>query len=317
MKFDSVAKKAIKKYDIKVKTIRFLTEETNVFYEILSESNEKYVLKIYQEESSNINDNIAEHFLLKVIQEKTQVRTARVIKNETNETVTKIKYPNKRGYKRTALYEYLEGRNIDGIEDLKYFRKMGQILASMHLATKNLNLPDDVNPKKYDKVFYFEGEEAIYHKPRYKKYLTKDMIEILDELIPYINIKLYNLYIDENPQLIHGDLNPWNIKVHNDEIRIFDFEEALFGLPIHDIAIFLYYYYNHQTLKYYEIKKEFLSGYSEITELPNNVTDANLEMIMIARRINFFNYVLYIRKNPKKYIETSFPKIREYYFSYK
>lgn len=317
MKFEAVAKKAIKKYNINVKKIRFLTEETNVFYEILTESEKKYVLKIYQEESSNINDNIAEHYLLEVIHDKTPVTTAKVIKNKDNETVTKIKYPNKRGYKRTALYEYLDGRTIDGIENLEYFRKMGKILASMHLATKDLNLPDYVNPKRYDKVFYFEGEEAIYHKLKYKKHLTKEMVEILDELIPYLNIKLYNLYKDQEPQLIHGDLNPWNIKVYNDQIRIFDFEEALFGLPIHDIAIFLYYYYNHQTLKYYEIKKEFLTGYFEVTELPDNVTDTNLEMIMMARRINFFNYVLYIRKNPKKYIEMSFPKIREYYFSYK
>ena len=317
MKYDKVALKAIKQYDLKIRKIRFLIEETNIFYEIITDNQEKYVLKIYQEESSNFNDNMAEHFLLNLIRNNTEIITPNVIKNNNNETITIIKYPNKRGYKRTALFQFIDGKPIDGIEDLDYFRKMGRIIAKLHLATKHVDLPDYINPKKLDKVFYFEGETAIYHNFKYKKYITKEMIEILDELIPYIDIKLYNLYENQKPQLIHGDLNPWNIKTKKEDVIIYDFEEAIYGLPVHDIAVFLYYYQYHQTLNFYQVKKVFLEGYKEIAKLPKNVTDENLELIMVSRRINFFNYILTLRKNPKEYIEMSFPKIREYYFSYK
>ena len=317
MKFINVAKKALKYYNLKVKELSFLTEETNVFYKIITDTDEVYVLKIYQEASSNFNDNIAEHFLLKLIYKTTEINTPMVIKNINNDTVTKINYPNKRGYKRVALYEFIEGKNIDGIEDLNYFKQMGKIIASMHLATKETNLPDYINPKRLDKVFYFEGEVAVYHMVKYKKLITKEMMDILDKLIPYLNIELYNLYSKQKPQLIHGDLNPWNIKIKDDKVIIYDFEEAIYGLPVHDIAVFLYYYRYHQTLNFYQVKKAFLEGYKEVAKLPKNVTDKNLELIMISRRINFFNYVLTIRKNPKEYINLSFPKIREYYFTYK
>lgn len=316
MIYEEIANQALLKYDIEVERINFLTEQTNIFYEVITKKS-KFVLKIFQEESSNINDNLAEHFFLSVIKDIEEINTPQVFKNIDGETITKIPYNNERGYKRTALYEYIDCEFIDGLEDLDYFKRIGKLLATLHEGTKNLTLPDYVNPKRFDNIFYYEGEEAVYKDTKYKKFITDEMIEILDELIPYINQHLSAFYDNKAPQLIHGDLNPWNIKIKNNKIYIFDFEEALCGLPIHDIAVFMYYYKNCERFNYSSIKEAFFLGYQSIRPLPENITEKNLELVMMARRINFFNYVLYMRKNPKEYLEMSFPKIKEYYFSYK
>jgi Ser/Thr protein kinase RdoA (MazF antagonist) len=316
MKFKSVAKKAIKLYDVDCVEMVYLTEETNIFYHVKT-SDKEYVLKIFQEESSNFDDNLAEHYFIDLIHSKTDIITPMVVKNKAGDTLSKIPFKNARGYKRTALYEYVEGSSIAGSENKKYFESIGEEMAKMHLVTENLIFPDYVNPKKWESIFYCENEVPVYHEKRFKKYISEEMIEVLDELIPYINQKLKDFYEVGEPQLIHADMNPWNIKQSNDGYIIYDFEEAKLGYPIHDISIFMYYYKFNENLKYHDIKLSFLKGYKSIKPLPKNLSEKSIELIMMARRINFFNYVLTINPNPKEYLEMSFPKIKEYYLSYK
>lgn len=316
MKYKDVALKAIKQYNLVNPEMKYLTEETNVFYYVKTEDKE-YVLKIFQEESSNLNDNLAEHYLISVVKAKTDILTPMVVKNKDGLTVTKIPFNNQRGYKRAALYSYVSGDRIDGFEDDVYFMEIGALIAKMHLATKDIFFPDYVNPKRWNKVFYYENEKAIYKDPKYAKYVSSEMIEILDKLIPYIDQKLKDFYETDKPQLIHGDLNPWNIKKASDRYVIYDFEEALLAYPLHDIATFMYYYKFDETHDYRHVYETFMKGYVSVKELPLNLTEKNLELIMMARRINFFNYSLLVNSNPKEYIHMSFARIKEYYLSYK
>jgi len=125
------------------------------------------------------------------------------------------------------------------------------------------------------------------------------------------------LFYDKGtPQLIHGDLNPWNIKIRDDSFVIYDFEEVVLAYPIHDIASFMYYYQFREDISFFEIKNTFMSGYRSVSNIPQ-IDDKDFELIMMAKRINLFNYVLAHRKNPIEFIELSFEKIKEYYISYK
>lgn len=316
MKFKSVVMKAMKQYSIDYKEILYLTEETNVFYHIKTDSLD-YVLKIYQEESSNYNDCLTEHYFISVINDSTDILTPKVVKNINGETITKIPFSNSKGYKRVAVYEYLSGKAIYGCEDLNYFESMGKEMAKMHIATEDLSFPDYVNPKKWESIFYYKNEVFVYHDKKYKKFVTEEMIDVLDKLIPFINQKLKTFYEKGKPQLIHADMNPWNIKKAKDNYIIYDFEEAILAYPIHDISIFMYYYKFNELLEYHDIKHAFLNGYKSIKALPLNLNEKCMELIMMARRINFFNYVLIINPNPKEYLEMSFLRIKEYFLSYK
>ncbi|HPJ24323.1 MAG TPA: hypothetical protein PK113_05365, partial [Bacillota bacterium] len=200
MKYREIAKMAIKKYDIAVHSLTFLAEETNVFY-LLGSGESAFVMKIFQEASSDINDNLTEHFLISTLLDKTEIKTPKVIRNKHGETVTKIAFPNPRGYKRVALYEYIEAEAVDGQENMEYFRTVGGLIAKMHIATENLKFPEHVNPKKWEDIFYYENETPVYHKKKYKRFITQEMISILDELIPYINEKLKLFYTNMTPRL--------------------------------------------------------------------------------------------------------------------
>jgi len=316
MKYLELANLALEQYDIEPISLEFLMEATNVFF-LVHTADKNYVLKIFQEDSSSINDNLTEHFMIGAIKEKSNVMTPMVIENKDGSTITKITYGNHRGYKRVAVYEYFEGIPIDGTETLETFIEVGKVMAKMHLATENLQFPEHINPKRWDKVFYFENEHAVYHKSRYAKYITKQMKDELDELVIFLNERLNHFYETMTPRLIHGNLNPWNIQRFLGGLIVYDFEEVMLAYPVMDIAIFLYYYRYNENFVFDDILAAFLKGYSEYRPIPRALDEKNLEIIMIARRINILNYILTIRKDPSEYIELSYPKIKEYYLSYK
>ncbi len=315
MNFHTIAQKAIEQYDLPIKSLRFLKEENNRFY-LAQTKTKKYVLKIYEDLHSTINNTFSEHYMIKTILEKTDLKTPRIVLNKQGETITRVACKTKRGYKRTALFEYLDGESIQDKKDADTFHTIGQLMAKMHIATKGLVFPEHVNPKRWDKVFYRESEVPVYHLSKYEKYVSKEMVEILDELIRRIDIVFKNLYDERAPRLIHGDLNPWHIKSFQDQYILYDFEEALLGYPVMDIAVFLYYYRAREDVDFYQVKTSFMAGYRSVNQIPF-IDEKLFEMVLIAKRIQLFNHVLTVQKDPSEYIKLSFPKIQEYYVSYK
>lgn len=217
--------------------------------------------------------------------------------------------------KRVALYQWIEGNDFDQNETLERFFLVGQVVAKLHCATKSVEIPENLSPKRWDKVFYYRGEEAVYEDEKYQHIINSQYHDIMDHIIPYLSERLSGYYESGNPQLIHADINPWNIKIYKDEIRLFDFEEAMYGFPIHDFAIILYYYRYNTNFDYTKVKKFLFDGYSTICQLPQ-FSEYDLELLMTARRINFLNYVLTIEKNPEEYVRRNIQRVKDFMSCY-
>jgi Ser/Thr protein kinase RdoA (MazF antagonist) len=171
--------------------------------------------------------------------------------------------------------------------------------------------------KVWDKVFYYKGEEAVYKKEEYQKFLSKEYHEEMDKIIPFLNKELSSYYekYTDHIQFIHADLNPWNVKLYGSELRLLDFEEAMLGLPIHDFAIMLYYYDYDEAFDFELVKKLYFQGYERVRNLPV-FTDYDLDLLMTSRRVNFLNYILQISEDPKSFIETSIPRVKDFISKY-
>lgn len=112
-----VAILALARYDLKVKDVSFLVEATNMLYRVEDHSGNQFVLKIFQEESSTIEDNLAEVFLMNRIAEKNLVLLPSVVPAMDSSFIQVIKSETKDQPKRLALYTWLEGEDLDGNEN--------------------------------------------------------------------------------------------------------------------------------------------------------------------------------------------------------
>ena len=296
--FESVAKKAMKEYDVAYRKIEFLTEETNVYFRVESENGESYALKIFQEESSSIDDNMAEVFFVSNI---SGVETPEIVENRHGSGITVVESESFDKPKRTALYTWMDGEDFYENETEELFVKLGEITAQLHIKTRDIIIPAFIKPKRWDKVFYYDGELPVYGERKYSVFIDDETKKIMDGIVPYLNSRLEGLYGNKKPQLIHADLNPWNVRIFEGKIRILDFEDAMLGFPVHDLAIILYYYRYSKDWDFEKVKGLVLSGYKNV--IPDaEFNGEDIEMLMIARRVNFLNYSLVIDENPCDYI---------------
>ena len=289
-KYKSVAIKALKEFDVDYDKLEFLTEETNVFFEVSGKDH--VVLKIFQEESSKIEDNLIEAFMLEEVTKRTNIVVPTMLFSKLGKQVVFIESDEFDMVKRVAVYKYIEGEDFDGKETPLLFERLGEVTATIHNASKSIVIPDNLIPKKWDKVFYYRDEVAEYNEKRHDKYFTQEDRVFLDWFIRYLDSELPKYYNQES-FLIHADLNPWNVKLYDGDIRLLDFEEGMLGSAVHDIAIMLFYYRYDPNYKYDEVKRSYLRGYSNVSTLPD-FTDFDIDLLIMARTANFINYILLI-----------------------
>ncbi|WP_128894102.1 phosphotransferase enzyme family protein [Longirhabdus pacifica] len=316
-KFDHIAQLAVERYDVPLKSTSYLTEETNVFYKWVDVENNVYALKIYQEESSTLEDNQAELFYMDIVVKKNSVVIPSVVRGKDGKFVQLISSEHFAFPKRVVLFTWLEGEDLDGHENEARFIQLGEKMAHLHEATLGVKIPDHVHPRKWDKVLYFKGEQAVYKEKQYQRFLTEEYHQLMDQIIPFLDQELAKFYVHHSNdiQFIHADLNPWNVRVDGDEMSILDFEDCMLALPVHEFACVLYYYNYDENFDIEKVKEQLYQGYEKVRTLPH-FTDYDLDVLMTARRVNYLNYVLQVDDDPVPFINKSLPIVRDFLRKY-
>jgi len=65
------------------------------------------------------------------------------------------------------------------------FYMVGKIMAKLHLQTERIEIPDFITPKRWDKVFYYEGEKAVYRDEKNPEFISEKTMDVMDRIIPF------------------------------------------------------------------------------------------------------------------------------------
>ena len=84
------------------------------------------------------------------------------------------------GEKRCALYKWVPGVQLSTRIDPRMYRQLGAIMAKLHKHAESLHLPDHINPKLWDKVFYYPDEPVVYNTPKYSHLFPPEQVNIMD-----------------------------------------------------------------------------------------------------------------------------------------
>lgn len=174
-----------------------------------------------------------------------------------------------------VVFEWVPGRQFRRHPTPNMIRRMGRCLAKLHNHAETWQPPDNFWLKKLDKLeqpAFWESLDPILFPPQ--------RIAIFQEATRRAQSALDNLYADEaNRRVIHADLHPGNVKLHEGILQIFDFDDCSWGYLAQDMAISLYY------LSYYpnasELQEAFIEGYTSLRPAPRRP----LEMLMVAREL--------------------------------
>lgn len=291
--------------------ISFFTQETSTVFKVRDSDSKEFALKIYDPASSNIEDNEIETLLLQAIRGKSSFAVAKVIKNKEGNGTTIYTDPASGVSYRIVLSTWLAGTDFKAVANEALFYDLGRTLAELHSLTQTIILPMHLKPKQWDEVFYFRDEKAVYQESQYDQIVSSEFRKLMDSAIPLLNQQLRGLYAAGKAQLLHGDLNPWNVKVQDGKLAILDFEDAILGQPIQDLAILLYYFKADGEFPYHKVKDWVTQGYQSIQKI-DHLNDYTIDFLIMARKVNFLNYVLTLEGDYQAFIEKGLAALRAF-----
>ena len=280
--------KALEAYSIEVARVRYLTTESTTMFRVDAVDGSKYVIRLYSEMDSSLAENQTEMFWLAALARDTDLRVVQPVARVDGDYITFVSMEGVPAEKRCALYKWVPGVPLEKYISKKTYYQLGAIMAALHNHAERLILPAHIQPKRWDKIFYFPDEKAVYNTSEFRDLYTPAQIRILDRACACADPFLAGIYKkDRIPFVIHGDLHFWNVHIHRGKLYVLDFEDMVMGFPAQDISICLYYLRNETT--YAELASAFQAGYATVREWPS-FSQRDLQMLWVARMVNFVNY---------------------------
>jgi len=283
--------KALEAYPIEVARVRYLTTASTTMFRVDARDGQKYVFRLYSEQDSSLAENEAEMFWLSALARETDLPVVQPVARTDGVYLSFVSVAGVPGEKRCALYRWVPGVPLEEHVSPKTFGQLGVLMAGLHNHAQGLRIPSRIRPKRWDRVFYFPGEQAVFHRPAYAHLFTPEQVRTLDRACALLDPFLAGLYgRGERPFIIHGDLNLWNVHIYRGKLYLLDFEDMVMGFPAQDIAICLYYLRNASN--YTELATAFQAGYTTARAWPS-LSESDLHRLWAARMVNFANYAAY------------------------
>ncbi len=306
-----LAVKALQDYDLSLKWIKFMTIETNTLFKVQSQDGANYVLRIYSDQDSTLRETQTEVFWLRALVRDTHLKISEPVHRVDGQYITVTSVPGVPGEKRCVLFKWVPGRTLENYLNPGNYFKLGVTMAKLHDHAETLKpLPVSIQPKKWDRSFYYPDEPVIYNTAAYKHLFPPPRIALIDEVIAVANEEFDRLFADQERQiLIHGDLHYWNVHVYRAELYIMDFEDVMLGYPVQDVAVTLYYGRGRDG--YPDLREAFKNGYTSMRAWPVE-RSGQLETLMAARSVNFINYVARIDPSPEDYIQARCTELKAF-----
>ncbi len=275
-----IAHTALGSYLLDVNEVSLINNEYNATFKVTAADSTNYALRININSPRSAENIRAEVAWVKFLENVDGILTPRPIANRSGKFVTTVTHAHSGRELNCILYSWLDGEEVGDEPTLEQLHALGQAMARMHASSKDFVLPSDAALPSFQDPFW-ETEDFLLSD---KSKLDSGEKDLISAAFKKIISRTDALYSRENPQIIHADLHGWNMKWHNNQLSIFDFDDSGIGLPIQDIATALYY------LDTPEQDEAMLNGYTSVRQLPPH-TKADLEVLLIHRRLMLLNYL--------------------------
>ncbi len=275
-----IAHTALGSYLLDVNEVSLINNEYNATFKVTAADSTNYALRININSPRSAENIRAEVAWVKFLENVDGILTPRPIANRSGKFVTTVTHAHSGRELNCILYSWLDGEEVGDEPTLEQLHALGQAMARMHASSKDFVLPSDAALPSFQDPFW-ETEDFLLSD---KSKLDSGEKDLISAAFKKIISRTDALYSRENPQIIHADLHGWNMKWHNNQLSIFDFDDSGIGLPIQDIATALYY------LDTPEQDEAMFNGYTSVRQLPPH-TKADLEMLLIHRRLMLLNYL--------------------------
>ena len=285
----AIAEEALKNWDIDVTKIELVSISENVIYRIDTDNGPSYSLRIYRPGFHTFSQLMAELHWTDALSES-GIEVPKTLMTRNGNGYATVPVPDSNETRQVGIVQWLEGVTLDSLmqqennEDLRtgYFKQIGRLIARMHNQVDDWQMPDGFQRISWD-ADGFMGDSphwgAFWELPE----LTDAQRMLILDARTMIHLRLLDYGTDpEHYGLIHADVHPENVIVHEGKVSIIDFDDTGFGWHIYDLTIALSY---DQDADYFDtIRDAMIEGYRCERPLDDR-TIALLPMFQVIREL--------------------------------
>jgi Ser/Thr protein kinase RdoA (MazF antagonist) len=294
---------ALRRYDLDLKSIRLLTNETNGIFRVDTMKGEKFVLRITDPLGAHSIEEVrSEMSWLKALRQDTDLAVPEPVTTRKGEMVITIEVEHVPEPRHCALFHWSPGVDLADQLNKENMYKLGSFTALLHDHANSFIPPAGFHVRKLDKVFPYSDPNFTHVEPivlfsdEHRNLFPDDRLAVYHQAARYVQEALDKLYENEHGlRVTHNDLHQWNVKVYRGKLFVLDFEDLAWGYPVQDIATAFFYLQRHKERE--TLTQAYKKGYTSHNPWPETYP-GQLDAFIAGRGIMLTNYLL-CSKNPE------------------
>lgn len=284
-----VAEVALRSYDLDVVRMRAMTDATNGVFRLDTSDGRRFAMRtgLGPPAGHTVAEMESEAVFLDFLEGATPVIVPEVIRSRTGDAVVEASVADVPHARPCVVFSWLGGPLLADRISHQSFRAYGAAMAHLHTAALGFTAPGAFVAPSYDKVYPYDLPFVVFSDAG-DTLLPPDRREVYEQGYEIVDTVFAGLRSKEPMRMIHGDMHGWNVKTNRGRIAVFDFEDMVWGWPIQDIGVALYYYWQRDDFD--ALVGAFQKGYESVAPWPDR--GGELWTVLVARTLLMANDVI-------------------------
>ena len=282
---------ALASYDLQVGRVRLLSNDLNGIFRVDTTAGEKYVLRVCLPGTAGhtLEEIRSEMMWLEALNNDANLNTPRPVTTRDGRYVTTVEVDGVPEPRHCVVFTWAPGKDLaDRLSPNNVFM-MGELAAGIHSQAESFEPPEGFWIRSKYKVFPY-SEEVIIFDAEQEPLFPPERRRVYQQAVDRIQAALDHLCSrGEPPRVIHNDLHQWNVKAYHSRLFAIDFEDLMWGHPVQDLAVTLYYLVGYDN--YPQLRDTFRHGYTMHRDWPE-AYEGEIDIFIAGRGLTLANFVL-------------------------
>jgi Ser/Thr protein kinase RdoA (MazF antagonist) len=197
----------------------------------------EWVLRLHRVGYSSAEEIRSELAWINALRREGVIETASPVCGDNGELVQTLESPTGQPSRFAVAFTRLPGREPDsGADAARWFERLGELTARMHLHAKSWTLPAGFRRKRWD-IDAMVGPRGYWGSWRAATGLDAPGMAVIERALSYIQQRVERFGAGpERFGLVHADLRLANLLVDGPHLRIIDFDDCGFSWFMYDFA---------------------------------------------------------------------------------
>lgn len=275
----AVARAASGDFGLDVREIELFRHEFNTTFRVLEPDGRAVAVRVNTNSFSTPGHIRAQHAWMRALAAETPLRLPVPLRTLRGTDHARVSTPH--GEFVVVAATWLDGEDV-GECDVTEAMALGRAMATMHAHAEAWTMPSGGRLTSFSDP-YFGDVDRLGHACA----ADSESADVLRWSLSRCQEAILRAERDCPPVVVHGDLHGGNLKWHDDELAVFDFDDCGIASPALDLAIATFYLRGSDP----GVETALRAGYAELRRLPE-VLPSVFEALVAARQLLLANDLL-------------------------